>query len=421
MAPDLNTSKAACYFPAPLTGVHALSIAYNLTRTCKSTQCARDRARFLACPIVRSYGQLELPHATATGTAGGTSLSMELRRRLRGRRLAIFGDSMARQVFSVLIGLLRGEDSFLDFHTWNPARYRLWLGRPTAHDQLDLFHRPLTFPSGNRSDPKRLYSDLERQHWNNVEHRPDDDGYPVADVDVSWIPMPLWSTVTDAFRIALAAERASQRAFELTLVFVPSAWQLDAGDANLLRGQYDTVPGSFWNAWRAWREQSPAHARARYAALTMPMEHISECIGKQRATNNQFIRHYQMNISVVARVCPRGCCLGAATAARNELRGMPESWRRIDFAAITRAKQPAALVDNNWHYECILERSNVCHHRPLARMGVVDDCNLALKSWFANVKRVGWTPRVNGDCAEDGNTLLWTHLAHDQWLKQSTK
>ena len=49
---------------------------------------------------------------------------------------------MARQVFYVLVGLLRGERSFLDPQIWNPARYQFW--RSAAdYDDLDLFYRPL--------------------------------------------------------------------------------------------------------------------------------------------------------------------------------------------------------------------------------------------------------------------------------------
>ena len=69
---------------------------------------ARPQKLLSGCPIVKSYTWL--PHDKSS------SLAKTLRQQLQGRRLAIFGDSMARQVFSVLVGLLRDERSFLDFH-----------------------------------------------------------------------------------------------------------------------------------------------------------------------------------------------------------------------------------------------------------------------------------------------------------------
>ena len=396
MLPRLNTT---CYFNSSLRTVYE-----NETRDCTSTQCERDKQVLRACPIVMSYSWLQ---------QGRSELSMELYQHLKGHRLAIVGDSMARQVFSVLVGLLRDETSFLDFHTWNPARYQLWRRPPTLHDHLDIFYRPLRCV--NAAHNCTNYRTID---WDALPIEHDTDA-PAPDVDISWIPMPLWSSARDALRVASAAERAASRPFDLMLVFVPSAWHLDEADPGLPPGVFDRAPSSFWDAWVAWQHQSTAHRNARYAALTMPLEHVVACSGTQQHTNEMFIMKYRLHPSTVRRQCDeRGCCLGSATAARNTLRGLPAGWSRVDFAALTKARPPMALVGGNWHYECILHRAGVnnCAHRPLIRMGVLDECNQKMQTWLSLTADVGWTPRRNGDCGEEGNTMLWKHLLRSAWL-----
>ena len=393
--------NATCYFrhtPVP-------ALPPNETLKCTSAQCGLDQKLLSGCPIVKSYTWL--PHDKSS------SLAKTLRQQLQGRRLAIFGDSMARQVFSVLVGLLRDERSFLDFHSWNPARYRLWsTGATSIRDELDLFYRPL------RCDPANCRA-IQNVPWQRVQFEPEPAG-TVADVDVSWIPMPLWRDVGDALRVATAAERASGRPFDRVLLFVPSAWQLDESDPTLPLGQIDRVPSSFWRAWAEWQQASAAHSRARYAALTMPVEHIENCDGGQNRTNQIFVNKYRMSPAVVERKCgPQKCCLGVATAGRNRLLGMPTTWRVVDFAAMMRQARPLAVVGGNWHYECILylQGATNCAHRPLVRMGVISDC---ADQMHKHLKKYGvrlqWSPRENGDCAEEGNTMLWRHLARLSWV-----
>ena len=321
---------------------------------------------------------------------------------------------MSRQIFSVLVGLLREEKSFLDFHSWMPARYQWWQHGRVTRDNLDLLSNPLNCTSGTCSNVYQM-----RDRGLRFVHA--ERAIPKADIDVSWIPMPIWSSVSDALVVAAAQERAAARDFDLILVFVPSAWQLDTGDSGLQAGVYDRAPTAFWETWSAWQLE---HPEQRLAALTMPLERIKDCVGTQQNSNRLFIKRYNLTVSEQERICrPQGCCLGAVVAARNQLIGLPAGWERIDFAALTRASLPTTVADNNWHYECSITQKyvqqNNCAHRPHVRMGApTQKCSEEFKKWFQRAQTVTWVSRDSGDCGEEGNTLLWTHLLREsKWLR----
>ena len=318
---------------------------------------------------------------------------------------------MARQVFSVLVGLLRDEKSHLDFHTWNPASFKMWhVGEDPdeIRDDLDVFYRPLRCLA---TDCASLDATTHANDTSSI----------IADVDVTWIPMPLWSSVDEALHVAAAAERASARPFDRILVFVPSAWHLDVvGTAGRSSADGDVaVPLDFWRALAAWQQQS-SHAGARFAALTMPLEFLA-CAGpRQNVTNRLLIQKFRLNQTWVAQKCDHGCCLRSVTASRNLFGGLPSGWHRVDFAALTQASSPRGLVGHNWHYECIYNRPgggvNFCSRKWVLRTGLRPLCVERLEQHFARTTSFSWIPRSSGDCGEEGNTLLWRHLAHSPWL-----
>lgn len=434
-----------CYYK------HANTTSFRLDAPskCKSEQCRLDLLAFQQCPLSHRYSRI-LPLKEEQ------KLAAELRRLLQGHRLAIFGDSMARQVFYVLVGLLRGERSFLDPQIWNPARYQFW--RSAAdYDDLDLFYRPLycqaAMPFCNRTRrtsvtpwTNRSSSLADLKKWLTLSsscatfsigasicekislNEDRDGGSEPPDIEVVWIPQPLWSTVHDTLRLAAASEITSGRPFSLVLTFVPSAWHLSKENF-VVNGMtpsdaFDQVPSFYWNAWSNWLAQSEAHQKARYAALTMPTEALNCNSTSFKANNELIIRWLNLrNDRDISKRCgPERCCRTAVTLNRNRFEGMPATWLRVDFDALLRTKRTTHLP-NNWHYQCILARkgANSCAHRPMTRLGLYDSCNVQHRNLFLTEKQVGWQARESGDCGEDGNTILWQYLAseHTSWFAKT--
>lgn len=375
-----------------------------------------DRNALTACPLVRNYTWYR-ESSSRTDT-----ISNRLLTRLSGHRVVILGDSMARQVFSVLVGLLRKEQSFLDFHSWNPARYQFWRQSAAhAHDELDIFYRPLACPTpacSTKADPE--------EDWSTVPFRNEGPQRPAAEVDVTWVPMPYWSSVNDALRVTAAAERATGRPFTMYLVFVPSAWELDSRDTRVPLAMMDRIPSYFWDEWSKWMAFGESHLMARYAALTMPIERIIDCIGPANSTNQLMMVRHRLTEAFIERKCgPSRCCLGRVVADWNKFHHMSPIWQRVDFAAVTAARHPLAVSGGNWHYECFMTRPGAteCAHRPRARLGLTGTCNDALEKYFKRTTTVAIVPRENGDCAEEGNTQMWSYLLehHPSWFERTRR
>ena len=391
----VGSTDVGCYFH------HDIRVEFTKgAGRCKTLQCQQDARHFASCPLARNYTWLH-------DSAFKRPLSRKLLAGLKGQRVVIFGDSMARQMFSVLVGLLRDEPSFLDFHAWNPARFRLWTASPSSssHDELDIFYRPLSCEGSHCAGT----GDNE---WSSVPFHADRLA-PPADVDVTWIPMPHWSSVNDALSVAAASEKATNRPFSTYLVFVPAAWEFDAKDIRVPFGAFERVPSYFWETWSRWMASDEKRLLAQYGALTMPFERTNKCNGPSNTTNHLMIARHKLPHAFIVEKCgPNSCCLGPITRERNRFHYMPTTWQRVDFAALMSTEQPVGVEGGNWHYECFLTRPGTtdCAHRPRARIGLTGSCNDAFVRYLKRTTQLLVVPRENGDCAEDGNTRLWDHI-----------
>jgi hypothetical protein len=428
-------SNASCYFQKS----NKTSFGLHKRPNCTTQQCKQDVVKFSKCPFVHEYHRM--PDIREEQT-----LTVVLRRLLRGHRLAIFGDSMSRQVFSVLIALLRGETSFLDHQIWNPARYQMFwpAGAETpASDNLDLFYRPLrcdwTFPKCNNHVQRTAWNERNSslkalKAWltsKTCAHAmigkigcskltlAEEERGTQPDIEVVWFPHPTWLSVKDSLRLAAASEFTAGRPFTMILNLVPSAWHLEGlVESGVMWSDFFQVPSYYWDTWSSWQHQSAEHRRARYASLTMPTDLLScDTIESSAESDRSLIKHLKLNQGELRQRCgPRPCCRLALTVERNRFQGLPPSWQRVDFDAIVRgARHEVPHLPKNWHYECILlkDRVSICAHRPMVRMGLVESCIRVDREMFATRMKVGWTARENGDCGEAGNTLLWAHLARD--------
>ena len=123
------------------------------------------------------------------------------------------------------------------------------------------------------------------------------------------------------------------------------------------------------------------HSGTRFAAVTMPLENIYCTRSDAKATrlrdDSRSVRERIRNGT--ARACrEHTCCRRAMVAARNELVGLPTSWLRLEFAALTRAAPP--LDSLGWHYQCQLSpphtksEAGIRCARPRARASCLGCC-----------------------------------------------
>ena len=113
----------------------------------------------------------------------------------------------------------------------------------------------------------------------------------------------------------------------------------------------------------------------------MPLENIYCTRSDAKATrlrdDSRSVRERIRNGT--ARACrEHTCCRRAMVAARNELVGLPTSWLRLEFAALTRAAPP--LDSLGWHYQCQLSpphtksEAGIRCARPRARASCLGCC-----------------------------------------------
>ena len=429
-----TTLALACHFAkAPFAANGSLNKAANMKP-------------LLACPSVASLHQL----------APSQSLPRHLLRLLRGHKIAILGDSMSRQLFSTLVGVLRGQEAFLDPSTWHPARYSLRLeaeGRCTR-DDLNLFWRPdptLTERAGSvRYRVSERESELESERVAISER-----------IVVDWIMLPrfepLWA-VANGLRLLRASH--GTRPYTLAIFFVPAAWHTrEESEKQMAHNQSVwPIPQAFWELLRIESERMAPNG-TRFAAITMPTEHIvcskddawrahvhdqcalhgrcgrTDSIKRRAAAAEKRASYLKMsptggsggNRSLSAaqagvRAClAHTCCRRAMVAYRNEFEGLPNGWARLDFAALTNATLPPSL---GWHYECQLTpphaggESGVRECAERAMRLKFDSCNARYAKWFAAEKTMPGVVRhaqAGFACREAGNTAFWRHIAHAHW------
>ena len=200
------------------------------------------------------------------------------------------------------------------------------------------------------------------------------------------------------------------------------------------QGKTDT-PQWFWDAWARHATERP---HARYAAVTMPLERLG-CTAANRDWQLQargLVQVYNLSLHSSA-VCqtplhrglfhnvrndiPNCCRLGVASE-RNEMRGLPSGWFKLDQDSLTSAAaasgSPAqTVVGFNWHYECYADLTLPGLFPTFNRLcrGVFHHSEACVRFLARNVPDattgLSWQSREHGDCGEDGNTLLWEHLA----------
>ena len=417
-----------------------------------STSCHFAQAPFSADESSANITSALMPLAACPSVAElhrpvpSQPLARSLLRLLSGHRLAVLGDSMSRQLFSTLVGHLREQETFLDSSTWHPARYTLYVqggsrGHSCLRDHLDLFWQP---------DPTLAETGLPRRPSNgSLSPETEWSAAFVAD----WIMLPRFDPL--AVENGLRLLRAAHRTTNYTLVFllVPAAWHIREAFEKQMAFNQSTwrLPLTFWDALRA---ESNRMSGARFAAITMPIEHIAcsrddtwrsyvhdqcaiqgRCGRRDGAVKRK--KHLSMsttgevpgslglkvrqgNLSafdVGIRSCTaHTCCRRAMVSYRNEFADLPERWVRIDFAAITNTTRPPSL---GWHYECQIQpeqtrrgESGVRECAELAMRLKFDKCNTRYAEWFAAAQKMPRILRQEPDveCREMGNTAFWQHV-----------
>lgn len=340
---------------------------------------------------------------------------------------------MARQLFSTLVGRLRAESSFLDVQSWNPMHYTLHMPPVHVHGQaeigglrirmekdcLDLFFSVQSEAHGHRHNSTLGSSATCRDLVDQLRSLPTDEV-----IDVYWVPLPLWNAVTPALQAisTINKGRAIEGRRPLTdyFVMVPNLWQIDNRETQELpRRDFRHQPSYFWRQWAAHSLENSA--TSRYFALTTPSDNVGckdeNAILRTLGFNRTDAAH-ETEIQALCGATLR-CCRTNLVRYRNALIGLPAGWTVVDFAALTKAEVDRGNnlhpLQRNWHYQCIANQGhaanepsvNVCAHA--LRGSKV--CGHTLARWLNSTVALSWQPRETGDCSEEGNTLLWQHVA----------
>ena len=398
----------------------------------------------MRCPSIAS-----LHRRTPSG-----DLPRKLLQLLLGHKLAILGDSMSRQLFSTLVGLLRGQEQILDASTWHPARYVLATeaqGR-CIHDDLNLFWQP-DATLAETSPP------FMRRHNATRLLRGESERAASTTVVADWIMLPRFEpswAVANGLRLLRASH--ATRPYTLILFFVPAAWHTRDTADKLISFNQSTwpIPTAFWSALRDESNRMAVNG-TRFGAITMPTEHITcskddawrakvhdDCALQTRCGRHnpgtKWAQYLDMsptggargNRSMSAaeagvRSClAHSCCRRSMVAYRNEFVGLPDGWTRLDFAAIANATQPPSL---GWHYECQLSpphASGEAGIRECAEQAMrlkFDACNARYAKWFLGATTMPMVVRqsqhghqpawVGRECREVGNTAFWSYITRE--------
>lgn len=387
---------------------------------------AEQSAELAACPIV-------LAQRAASSTLHCDPFRRAWSRVLGGRRIALMGDSMARQSFYSLVGQLRGQSAIVDYEGWSHATYQRveedgWVRDGLTLGAIGLGPMPPWAPAAEPRWAERLASlDVgEPQHPKVASRR---ERFPPRFAEAADRRPPRSSAIAIDFFFSpcpWSLDRRGGRVVEMgytdVIIFAPAFWEVQSscssscgvlledrnrsragmhpslvghevrrdmalserinGESGLECDPASTIgsdaPGSTWAELK--RRSQPA---VNYIVVTTPVEHVPERRGRPGSRHAAPRAEVTMRNGNLSALFLRGGARGRGA--------FPSNWQLADFASLTRLTKPVGLRDN-WHYAC-------AYDKPLGgRWSWGVQANLTV-----DVRRTG-------DCAEEANRALWQQL-----------
>jgi hypothetical protein len=422
-----------CAFPAPPRVSFAPLRVPNA-----STQCEADRDAIRRCPLFLSYSFADGDHVDPVChrirrkllrtkqreggvAAGGSSEQTE---RTKPTKIAIVGDSMARQAFAVLISRVRGLNVSLDFNVHHPVRYFVYTSeaarstslrkRRAYADVLDLPHGDLPLLGRKLDGTRRTTHDWAAERVADTEGMPGARGAnrraPAFEALFTWAPC--------SYDMQAASRRLHSHEWSSVhhvVLFAPAYWHLTSACGREVKHQLNATREAVMAIWQPWIAASlnrsassgtgsvaaaaaagstsvgdgaasgPSRwyetaARAtgapRFTVVTPPIENLgSKWLAKQRALNDALVESFSVG-------------------------AFPPTWSLFDWASLMAEMRPGGIVPTgdqksaSWHYACQFYRH---------------------ASWYLNARNhtVFVMTHANGDCADSGNTALWERVLMD--------
>ena len=335
----------------------------------------------------------------------GSSIRAALRHALSGRRVAVVGDSMARGSFETLVAMLRGSDIVVS------ARSTNWKVISSSYVQARVeggliidslapkgaLHRELV--ASRNATPWQSQAAALPDKWPLANHLwlhgAGAAEKQQAALRIDFVDLGCFDEGPGVHKFLTAGRwRQIMLDFDVVVIHTPAYHPLlnmcrpssnhrigEGNRSSALLGELVApasagrggAVGAFWERVRAAAANATRGARPKLhvVAVNAPTENI----GTYRTVFNHAhgeegrITQQIMNQHLEALV---GTFPDDGT------------WSHVDWASEMRARTPPTMAPGNWHYTC---------------QGFTMDA----RTWRVMV-------RTNGDCREEGNTVLWGQL-----------
>jgi len=348
------------------------------------TRCERHRQELSACPV---------PQSTRQQLHRAHHRQRDLVAALAGQRVAIVGDSMARQAFFALVARLRGSKHVVDLNTWRPMAYSQAVvhnspsGAEGGADKWWLIDAFEVMP-GTRSAREALAA----KHFDKSSstsklrprHQPEDKTHKVVNATrIDFFFAPCWHNLKREAVKLLGVQNYSN-----VVLFWPAYWHLNGGSCGS-GGIFNTSHINVVGKWIHWRKRSAAHhSQERYTLVSAPEYAIRP--GRSG-------RHEQL------------AALNVALRERFAAGAFPSNWELADFARLSERLRPPTITP----FGKGLERKENLHQV----------CQFAkkLEAYMSasNISLLIYAKVEGGDCDDTGNTALWKSIFLSQQQHRS--
>lgn len=390
----LNGTAAERLCALPPTKVHFFATCHVCERCFASTavrgqcetppQCLEPSS--VCSQQERQLGECLVVRAQKHSVDSWTKEQARLVEAFRSLRVAVAGDSMGRQSFTVLVSLLRGEDVVFDSGVGDTYA-QLETPDGSVVDFLGMAHTKHV--AGVHFPPEPL------PQWGRLAARAFDDKTPRnSSFRVSYVRHECYSYRESSLQAAVQTG-----SFDLLLLHSPAYWPLldmcgrwhnRTADIVHTLERPNNVVAQFWSQLA----HDASLTRTKVVVVNAPTEKIGRY--RTRFSNAGFEQGAQAHAALEAY--ERGVFV-------NLTRHSPHQWAFVDWASLMRQRNYAGvgLNETDWHYACGYQGMR-------GGKGPRDRFDYGHPPAYIMITPRG-TPM---DCFEDGNTALYRELVLPQ-------
>eukprot|EP00966_Prymnesium_polylepis_P221215 5117176-Prymnesium_polylepis.1 len=379
----------------------AASVLAATRASCDDTtsRCGQQLAALRRCLLVRSQRE-------ALNAIPSRGRRARLLAALQGRRTAVVGDSMARQSWTTLVSLLRGDEIVVDLPAIGNSYARVTLETGST---IDLFGRAGTFATpGIHFQPSApAWAERAGALLDETDRLPQQN----ESLRVDYVPHNCfrYANHTDSTDWQLRHALLSGK-FDTFVLHAPAYWPL-LGLCQCCGGhlpteqliptlsERDNVVRHFWVSLSRDVKRLALVKPLRMFVVNAPTEHVGQYKSPLLNPNSELVLAAQVALNEF---------LEGLFASRQDL-FPPETWTFIDWARLMRERRYASmgLEGHDWHYLCHL-RGTVSRDTERFNFGSPPNGVLLV------------APRTSADCNEQGNTALYHELIVPRHLPPTT-